>query len=343
MGCSSSKRVEAKVAADVYRQPPASIALFDISKIDEPWLLAAPAAAVAADEKPKPAAVPFSLLEKLESLDLAPKSWSEVSKALEDLKPALLQNPSPAPPPPPPPYQLPAQTHTPAGKAPPPPSSPPLPPPPELAGFRAVKENSFVIRDRQEREQSKKNEGRRWKRPDPFEGYPERRPPGNSCGVVLYTTTLRGVRRTFEDCERLRQVVEAAAEEAGVLVDERDVSLHGEYLKEMREMAGEGSTPPRLFVAGRYLGGAEEVAGLAETGKLGEMMRSVARRVGGDRGKGGRRECEGCGGMRFVPCLECGGSCKVLVVEEEEEEEEGRVERCGACNENGLVLCPMCH
>jgi glutaredoxin domain-containing cysteine-rich protein 1 len=43
----------------------------------------------------------------------------------------------------------------------------------------------------------------------------------------------------------------------------------------------------------------------------------------------------GCGGARFVPCWECGGSCKVVVGD--------GVERCGKCNENGLIMCPICH
>ncbi|KAK8451783.1 hypothetical protein SEVIR_5G004600v4 [Setaria viridis] len=215
-------------------------------------------------------------------------------------------------------------------------------PPPELAGRRVVKDNPFLMRDRE----SKGSDGSapRWKRRDPFEGCPERRPPGAAGGgVVLYTTTLRGVRRTFEDCERARELVEACAEAAGVgAVDERDVSLHPEYLRELRELlAGDGSgaaapPPPRLFVMGRYVGGAEECVKLAESGKLREMVRWVKARGEACAAKDGRG-CEGCGGARFVPCWECGGSCKVVV------EKGGEVERCAKCNENGLMMCPICH
>lgn len=56
-------------------------------------------------------------------------------------------------------------------------------------------------------------------------------------------------------------------------MDERDVSLHGEYLRELRGLAGAGDAPPRLFVMGRYLGGVDAYAKLAESGKLREMMR----------------------------------------------------------------------
>nr|CAD1822361.1 unnamed protein product [Ananas comosus var. bracteatus] len=367
MGCASSKRVEAAVAtADVYHPPPTSIALFDISAIEEPWLIATAAAVKEKEDdndrhakKPTEAAtaipLPLPLLEKLESYELAPASWSEVSKALEELKPAL-QNASkqsittkllpaaaPAVPKPPPTQPMPpsktAAIHTlddfdhQMKKT----------PPAELAGFRAVKENSFVVRDREERERRRAGgddaAAVKWRRRDPFEGYPEKAPPGNAEGVVLYTTTLRGVRRTFEDCERARQVVEAYAAEAGISVDERDVSLHGEYLKEVKELAGEGAAVPRVFMRGRYVGGVEEVVELGESGRMREMMRWIAARLEKGGGGGGRRPggCEGCGGARFMPCLDCSGSRKVVA-----EDGEG-VERCARCNENGLILCPLCH
>ncbi|XP_072998557.1 uncharacterized protein [Typha latifolia] len=339
MGCASSKSVEKSVTVDsIYRPPPASIALFDINTIDEPWLIAA-AAAKDQDESKKPTSnnpvVPLPLLEKLESYDVAPKSWSEVSKALQDHlnnPKTALEDDSNVPiknSPPPPPKINPIQTFDELKK----------PPPPELAGSRPVSSNSFILRDKQQQSNGINN-AVKWRRRDPFESYPEKCPPGNGEGVVLYTTTLRGVRRTFDDCEKARQIVEAYAVEGGVAVDERDVSLHGEYLKEVRELVGEGdATVPRLFVKGRYLGGVDEVLELGETGRLREMMRWVRREGGGGEG---RRGCEGCGGVRFVPCLECSGSCKVVVMVEKEGEGE-EVERCGKCNENGLMMCPVCH
>ena len=53
------------------------------------------------------------------------------------------------------------------------------------------------------------------------------------------------------------------------------------------------------------------------------------------------RGCEGCGGARFVPCWECGGSCKVVVAADGGAAT--ATERCGKCNENGLMMCPICH
>ncbi|KAJ0977346.1 hypothetical protein J5N97_012820 [Dioscorea zingiberensis] len=334
MGCASSKRVEATVAADVYRPPPTSISLFDVSKIEEPWMIID----ADHDDKPqdkKPQTLSLPILDKLDSVEVAPKSWSEVSKALEDLKPTLTDQKkvldakkvtsTPKPTPTPNPNSL--QTVKKEAEE-----------RPISTGYRPVKDNSFILWDRENKNKGGDQGERKWRPRDPFEGYVEKKPPGNERGVVLYTTTLRGVRRTFEDCETARRVVEGHAVDVGVEVDERDVALHGEYLKEVKEMVGEEVVVPRLFIGGRYIGGVEEVVELGEVGKLREMMKWVARRAEGG-GKGGKRGCEGCGGARFVPCLECNGSCKVVV----EEEEEKKVVRCGECNENGLMLCPLCH
>ncbi|KAJ4765561.1 Glutaredoxin family protein [Rhynchospora pubera] len=375
MGCSGSKQVD--VVADVYKPPPTSVALFDITKIEEPWLLVENNDKLEEQEdeeedlkKNQTTPIPLPLLEKLDSSDAAPTSWNEVSKALEDLKPSIESNkttpfalPSKTKKPLPPPKAQPAPnsnnnntmpvvvTAAPAtttvGTAPAdnPPATPIVTAPTngtssraikELGSIRSVKENSFIIRDRELKKASNdavNSAIATWRRRrDPLEGYPEKRPPGKSGeGIVLYTTTLRGVRRTFEDCERARQAIEAYATEAGLVPEERDVSLHAEYLKEMKELAGEEAVVPRLFIRGRYIGGIDEVMELADTGKLKDMLKWV------HEGKGGRKDCEGCGGARFVPCFECHGSCKVV-------SEDGKgIERCEVCNENGLELCPICH
>jgi glutaredoxin domain-containing cysteine-rich protein 1 len=367
MGCSGSKQVE--VAVDVYRPPPTSISLFDISKIDEPWLIAGTNDKLQEEEeeeelkKNQITPIPLTFLEKLDSSDAAPTSWNEVSKALEDLKPAIESNKTA-------PFPLPSKTKKTLPQPTPGPtansnknsntmpvvvttapvtgntgtvtvvtanansnSSRALQ---ELGSVRPVKENSFILRDRELKKAGSETANPAialWRRRrDPLEGYPERRPAGKGGeGIVLYTTTLRGVRRTFEDCERARQAVEGYATEAGIVPEVRDVSLHGEYLKEMKELAGEEVVVPRLFMRGRYIGGIDEVMDLADTGKLREMLKWV------QEGKGASKDCEGCGGARFVPCFTCHGSCKVVTAD-------GKgVERCGMCNENGLDLCPICH
>ncbi|CAB4280193.1 unnamed protein product [Prunus armeniaca] len=204
------------------------------------------------------------------------------------------------------------------------------------AGYiKPVKENIFIMRDRMEREKEGKlavyDRLMKSKR-DPLSEYPERCPPGGADSVVVYTTSLRGVRRTFEDCQKVKGVLEGHR----VVYDERDVALHGEFLGELRGLLGEESNNsdggvgvPRVFVKGRYLGGAEELVELNESGVFGRMVKLA----GVERGVGWGA-CEGCGGARFVPCMECGGSCKVVVGDKRE--------RCPKCNENGLVQCVAC-
>ncbi|XP_058104975.1 uncharacterized protein At5g39865 [Magnolia sinica] len=161
-----------------------------------------------------------------------------------------------------------------------------------------------------------------------LDGFEKRCPPGGENAVVIYTTTLRGIRKTFEDCNAVR----VALEGVGVWVKERDVSMHSGYREELRELMegkGGGVTVPRVFVKGRYIGGAEEVLKIHEEGGLAALVEGLPKvRVGAI--------CDGCGGARFLPCFRCSGSCKVV-------KEDGRkVVRCPECNENGLVLCPIC-
>ncbi|KAK9093798.1 hypothetical protein Scep_025267 [Stephania cephalantha] len=173
--------------------------------------------------------------------------------------------------------------------------------------------------------------------------FPRRCPKGGENRVVLYTTTLRGVRKTYEECNAVRSVFEGI----GVSISERDVSMHSGYREELKELlksssssscsAINGGLVPRVFVKGRYIGGAEEVLRIHEEGNLGKLVEGVPRKKCGV-------VCEGCGGVGFLPCFDCNGSCKVVVVVSTVKEMQGRdvVKRCPCCNENGLVLCPLC-
>lgn len=365
MGCASSKRVEASV--DNYRPAPASFAAFDINSVQEPWLVVAETKSH--DNYEKPTFVPTQILEKLNTLDSeqAPHSWDEVSKALEDLKPSLVQATnsvsvfSAAPPAKPSSVQPPSTKNQSHGNRNQIPNkslsfhtleefdaklnSKPAKTeeakkteqqrvheaPIQTIGIaNPVKENIFIVRDRLEREKEGKQanfDRLTSTRVNPLSQYPEKCPPGGNDSVVIYTTSLRGVRKTFDDCNRVRTVLEGHR----VVFDERDVALHGGFLSELKEVVGESSSGvPRVFVKGRYLGGAEEVVELNESGMLGKMLShaKVERGIG-------RLGCEGCGGARFVPCLDCGGSCRVVI-------DGVNKERCSACNENGLVQCPLC-
>ncbi|KAK6947940.1 hypothetical protein RJ641_001413 [Dillenia turbinata] len=96
MGCGSSKRIEASV--DVYRPAPTSFAVFDINAIEEPWRKLEDADK---QHSKKTSSVPDPILEKLNAIESdTPHTWSEVSKALENLKPTLHNNPATNPIPP---------------------------------------------------------------------------------------------------------------------------------------------------------------------------------------------------------------------------------------------------
>ncbi|XP_071693541.1 uncharacterized protein [Rutidosis leptorrhynchoides] len=369
MGCASSKQVDVG-PADVYRPAATSFAVFDVNNIKEPWL-----AVEEQDEEQKPQPeslekphtnLPKPILEKLDNNDDVPRSWDEVSRELEDLKPTL-NSPKPSPPTaaPTPESPFPAkkvkrksfsfhtleelENNAKAANKPTPPGMKKTEsmneltkfgaslrktdpgtkfgsgPPPVLDGYKSLKENPFLLRDKEERE--KQGLPPLFMKRDPLEDYPEICPPGGSEKVVIYLTSLGGIRRTYEDCNRVRSIMELH----GFLYEERDISLHGEFRTQLKELLGDSVNVPRMFVKGRYIGGVDEIVGLNETGRL----RRILSRVGIEK-QVGRQACEGCGGARFVPCLDCGGSCKIVVDGKKEKE------RCPECNENGLIYCPMC-
>lgn len=160
---------------------------------------------------------------------------------------------------------------------------------------------------------------------DPILGFPEMCPPGGSDSVILYTTSLRGIRKTFEDCNSIRFLLESFR----VLFFERDVSMHMEFKEELWRVLDGRVNPPRLFIKGRYIGGAEEVLALHEQGRFRVLFEGIPIDIfiGSP--------CEGCAGFRFVLCFHCNGSHKVVA-------ENGLSSTCQDCNENGLIICPLC-
>ncbi|KAI9122291.1 hypothetical protein K1719_006980 [Acacia pycnantha] len=149
-------------------------------------------------------------------------------------------------------------------------------------------------------------------------------PPGGENSVVIYTTTLRGIRKTFEDCNKVRLILESY----DIRIFERDISMDAGFKEELRQLMGtKGVKVPVVFVKGRLIGGVEEVMKLEEEEKLGVLFEGIPR---------ARCECEGCGDVRFVMCVKCNGSCKVL------DKEHQKTVKCGQCNENGLIQCPIC-
>ncbi|KAM3208950.1 hypothetical protein ACQJBY_063560 [Aegilops geniculata] len=172
-------------------------------------------------------------------------------------------------------------------------------------------------------------------------------PPESARRVVVYLTSLRGIRQTYEDCWAASTILSSY----GVHVDERDLSMHAGYKEELRDALSAGapatgtSLLPQVFVDGWHLGGAEEVRRMHESGELAEALEACepapGAAGGGKEGPGGfaAEPCGGCGGARFVPCDVCSGSCKVFV---EDEDGAGAFRRCPDCNENGLLRCPIC-
>ncbi|XP_022747657.1 uncharacterized protein At3g28850 [Durio zibethinus] len=159
---------------------------------------------------------------------------------------------------------------------------------------------------------------------DPLLEYVEKCPPGGDGSVILYTTTLKGIRKTFEDCNSVRFLLESF----GVIFYERDMSMHTEYKQELWRILDGKVMPPRLFIKGRYIGKAEDVLALHEQGKLKVLFHGIPV----DRSNG---PCEGCAGFRFVLCFKCNGSHRIIA-------DDGLSSKCLQCNENGLIICPFC-
>ncbi|CAH8358738.1 unnamed protein product [Eruca vesicaria subsp. sativa] len=153
--------------------------------------------------------------------------------------------------------------------------------------------------------------------------------PGADISIVVYFTSLRVVRPTFEACRAVTTILRSFP----VRIDERDLSMDASFASELeRIFGGEKDLPktpklPRVFIGGRFVGGAEEVKQLHEIGELKKLVQELPRVE--------PRVCEMCGGYRFVPCKVCHGSRKVHT-------EKLGFRTCLSCNENGLVRCSSC-
>ncbi|KAJ7949341.1 Glutaredoxin family protein [Quillaja saponaria] len=149
---------------------------------------------------------------------------------------------------------------------------------------------------------------------------------GTEDRIVVYFTSLRGIRRTFEDCYAVRMILRGFR----VWVDERDISMDSAYKKELQSLLSEKNVSlPQIFIRGKYVGGAEVIKHLFEVGDLAKILEGFPKQKPGF-------ACESCGDVRFIPCMNCSGSRKIF------DEDEGIQKRCMECNENGLIRCPDC-
>ncbi|XWS65344.1 hypothetical protein CRYUN_Cryun05aG0104700 [Craigia yunnanensis] len=152
------------------------------------------------------------------------------------------------------------------------------------------------------------------------------RVPRTETTIVLYFTSLRGIRKTYEDCCSVRMIFTGFR----VPVDDRDISMDFMFRNELqRLLGGKLICLPQVFIRGKHVGGVEEIKQLNESGELAKLLEGFPVRDS-------RIVCEACGDARFVPCPNCNGSRKVF------DEDEARLRRCPDCNENGLIRCPGC-
>lgn len=151
--------------------------------------------------------------------------------------------------------------------------------------------------------------------------------PGSEKRIVVYITSLRVVRRTFEDCKDVLAILRSFR----VSIDERDLSMDPRFMDELKAILGVRDkrklTLPRVFIGGRYIGGADEIRQLHEAGELKKYAEGLP--------PANPATCEVCYGHRFTLCPDCNGSRKYY-------SEKSGFRICTACNENGLIRCSSC-
>ncbi|KAL3637180.1 hypothetical protein CASFOL_019479 [Castilleja foliolosa] len=149
---------------------------------------------------------------------------------------------------------------------------------------------------------------------------------GGEDRIVLYYTSLRGIRKTYEDSCTVRAILWGFR----VCVDERDISMDRSYRTELQDaLKGKTISLPQVFIKGKCIGGAEEIKRLNEAGKLSKLLEDFPVKDSGF-------VCQMCGDARFLPCVNCNGSRKIY------EEDKGKLRSCLDCNENGLIRCSGC-
>ncbi|GJZ53798.1 putative thioredoxin-like fold protein [Tanacetum coccineum] len=137
-----------------------------------------------------------------------------------------------------------------------------------------------------------------------LDGFEELCPPDGEEKVVIYTTSLRGVRRTFEACNAVRAVLDG----------------FGAFYW-------------------RYVGGVDECLRIVEDGYLGELLEGLPKSKAGYVCE----VCGGARFLPCFECSGSCKMVKVLEKEVDGERVGSPVTvKCTECNENGLVRCTNC-
>lgn len=90
--------------------------------------------------------------------------------------------------------------------------------------------------------------------------------------VTLHFTSLRGIRKSFEDCCFVRMTHSGFR----VSVDERDISMDLSYTEELQSLLKRKPlTLPQVFIRGNRVGGAEKIKQLNEAGELGKLLEGL--------------------------------------------------------------------
>ncbi|XP_055385942.1 glutaredoxin domain-containing cysteine-rich protein CG31559-like [Condylostylus longicornis] len=148
--------------------------------------------------------------------------------------------------------------------------------------------------------------------------------------VIVYTTSMGIIRETYTRCANVKQILRTLL----VKFEERDVFMSLEYQQEIKErMQMDVIEVPQLFVEGQYVGDADVVEKLNETGELRKLLKPY-------KSFDVTVTCKVCGGYRLLPCPYCNGSKKSL--HRNHFTAEFIALKCMNCDEVGLVKCHNC-
>ncbi|CAL4067169.1 unnamed protein product, partial [Meganyctiphanes norvegica] len=149
--------------------------------------------------------------------------------------------------------------------------------------------------------------------------------------VVVYVTTLGIVRSTYERCLRIRKILWTLL----VRFDERDVFMARDTQIQLMDRTHKRHvTVPHVFLEGQYLGDAEQIEMMNESGELRRLLAQY-------RTESVTSTCNTCGGFRLLPCSVCRGSKKS--VHRNDFTLEFVALKCSSCDESGLVKCEDCN